>query len=388
MSVAKSLDTIAITGRGMVSSLGHDVVTACAAARAGLVRSEQLDYEIQSPEDGKIESAIGHSIPLWTEGFEGPTRLLRLAQAGLSDLQRQVVNKPWTLAPTACYLSLPNSFRAYTGIPLSIDEKDRQARIEESEEIEMEPPDIDMAESLLQSAARLSNWQGDFPLTFVTTSGNTGVAEALRRAIDDLVARRIELAIVGGIDSLLEEDLLVWLENTGRLKIPSNPAGLQPGESAAFVLLELMRSAKTRGSNVFGIVEDIHLSEDSRTLLSGEPPLGVGLTEALNGTLKNGRCEDLQPFWLITDQNGEVYRAMEWGNVVVRILAHSRALAEPVLWYPATSFGDTGAASGAVSLCMATSAFTRNYAPAEKVAITSSSEGSLRAVTFLARPNK
>ena len=79
------------------------------------------------------------------------------------------------------------------------------------------------------------------------------------------------------------------------------------------------------------------------------------------------------------------YRAMEWGNAVIRLVGNSQAFAEPVLWYPAASFGDTGAASGAVALCIAVNAFARGYAPAQTVAILSSAEDSSRAAVLLKR---
>jgi 3-oxoacyl-[acyl-carrier-protein] synthase-1 len=89
------------------------------------------------------------------------------------------------------------------------------------------------------------------------------------------------------------------------------------------------------------------------------------------------------PIWFITDQNGELYRATEWGNVVVRLVGYSQAFADPVLWYPAASFGDTGAVSGAVAICMAVNAFARGYAPAQTVAILSSAEDPSRAAVLL-----
>jgi 3-oxoacyl-[acyl-carrier-protein] synthase-1 len=70
---------------------------------------------------------------------------------------------------------------------------------------------------------------------------------------------------------------------------------------------------------------------------------------------------------------------MEWGHALVRLLERWPAVHEPVLWYPATSFGETGAASGPLAVCMAVSAVARGYAPAANAVIASSSDGSGRA---------
>lgn len=370
----------------MVTSLGHDVITSCTAARAGIVRSVELDYfPVCSPEDGSISGVIGHPVPLLTEGFEGDVRLFRLAQAGLADLLRQVPHAPWKQAKAAFYLSLPNPRRIYTGINLIPNEEERKDKQEEAKEAELEPIDENRAQHLLQNAAQMSGWQGEPELRFVATSGNTGIAEALHKAIEDLIARRIEVAIAGGVDSLLEEDTLSWLENTGRLKTPAIPAGLQPGEASAFIVLETLSGAKARQAKVLGIVQALHLGEEARTLLSGEPPIGRGLEELISGVAEIARWEVGKPVWFIADQNGETYRAMEWGNAIVRLNAKLKIFATPILWYPAISFGDTGAIGCALSICMALSAFDFGYAPDQKAMVVSSSDEILRSVVLITK---
>lgn len=388
MQSAIPADAVCITGLGMVASLGYDVATVCAAARAGIVRPAELDYfPVRSPEDGEIAGVIGHPVPELTRGFEGFARLLRIAQAGLADLQRQAPHAPWISARTAFYLSLADPRREYTGLALIQDEESRQGREEEAQEAEQESPDEDMGLPLLQTAAQLTGWPGESFLRFVTTSGHTGAAEAICEACKDLHEGRVEAAIIGGVDSLLEEDTLVWLESTSRLKTPSVPAGLQPGEAGAFLLLETAQGAKTRGGRLFGVVQDVRLGKESKSLLSGDPPTGTGLTEVLTGIMGGAGWQDIIPVWLITDQNGEPYRATEWGNTIVRLVARSRAFTEPMLWHPAASVGETGAASGAVSLCIAARAFTRGYAPARTVAVLSSADSSLRAAVLIKMPD-
>jgi 3-oxoacyl-(acyl-carrier-protein) synthase len=384
MKFAVSDDAACITGLGMVASLGYDVATICAAARAGIVRSEELDYfRFRSGEDGAVEHAVGHPIPELTRGFEGFARLLRIAQAGLADLLHQEAQAPWGLARTAFYLSLPDSGRVFTGLDLIQNEKSRQARAKKVQDAKQQLPAEAIELRLLQTAARLTGWAGEPAMHFSTTTGHTGVTEALNRAIEDLCTRQVEAAVVGGVDTLLEEDTLEWLQITGRLKTSSIPSGLQPGEAGGFLLLETVQSARARGARILGIVEDVRFGEEAKTLLSGDLPAGSGLTEILGGVMARAGWNDGQPVWLITDQNGEFYRAMEWGNVIIRLTAQSECFAQPVLWYPAGSFGDTGAASGVVSICMAIAAFDRQYAPAQTVAVVSSADGSRRSVVLL-----
>lgn len=382
-----SIDNICITGMGMVASIGYDVITCCAAARAGIVRSTGLDYfPVLAPDDWDPLGLTAHQASLVTEGFEGKIRLLRLAHAGLADLQRRAPDPPWTYARTSFYLSLPDPRRVHSGLALIEDEEDRQRLTKEAQEAEEEPLDEKMPDDLLEKAARLSCWRGEPSLRFVTTAGHTGVAEALRAAFADLYNGHVEVAIVGGLDSLLDEDTLRWLESRGRLKTPNVPGGLQPGEAGAFLVLEPWQDARRRGARIFGILKELSFGEETRSLLGAQTPLGVGLKEVFAPIAKSAGWADRHIVWIISDQNGELYRATEWGNAIVRLVAKFKAFEEPVLWYPAASFGDAGAASGAVSLCIAMNAFDRGYAPSREATIVSSADGLQRAAMLFMQP--
>ena len=382
------IDSVCITGMGMVSSLGLDAETSCAAARAGIVRAGEIDYfPVLSAVEGEPESAIGHPVPLLTYGFEGNTRLMRLLQGGLADLMNNLSHANGLLGRAEFYLSLPNSLRLSMGYDIDDDQETRQSRVAKAREAERCSPDWATATRILQDVARLLGWPSKPSLRFVTCSGTTGVIEALHQARADLAAGLVEAAVVGGADSLLEETTLNWLKDTGRMKTPQSPAGLQPGEGSAFVLLETEWSAQNRGAQRLGVIRGLHLVTDSWTLISEESPLGLGLESAISNISTLSESQSMQPVWLITDQNGEPHRAMEWGNAVVRLRARSQVFAEPILWYPAASFGDTAAASGAIALCIAMCAFERGYAPAQIVTIGASSDGPLRAAALLSQPN-
>jgi 3-oxoacyl-[acyl-carrier-protein] synthase-1 len=379
-----STAAIAITGMGMVSSLGHDVRTGNAAARAGITRSAELDdFQYRSIETGEVEGLIGHPVSILTDGFEGDARLLQLANAGLIDLQRQVSHAPWLKANTGFYLSLPDPLRTYTCLNLITDEEDRKSLEKKAKVAEEEQPEKNRAQNLLLKAAQLNEWSIKPPLRFVTTSGHTGISEALKMAVLELSTGLVDGAIVGGVDSLLEEDTLGWLHNTGRLKTSGTDVGLQPGEAAAFLLIENIQNARTRKARIFAIVYDVQIGEESKSLVTGEPPTGQGLKGVLTGIMQNEEWQDTGPIWLVSDQNGEHYRAMDWGNAIVRLLTVEEAFARAIMWYPTASFGDTCAASGAVSLCNALCAFGRGYAPANRVAVISSADGPSRAAMLV-----
>lgn len=362
---------IVVTGMGMVSSLGRDVVTACAAARAGLVFTEELDYGVRSPEDGVVSGLLACPVRDLTRGFEGPARLLRLLEGALLDLLRQAPDVAGATSHAGVYLSLPDPRRAAPG-----------------EGAPPEDPGASLADSsaraaqLVRSAARLARWPAALELREASSAGHSGVAHVMARAISDLAEGRVRVALVAGVDSLLDEETLSWLERTRRLKVPGMPVGLRPGEAAAVVALETEHAASARRARRLAAAREVRLAEDERTLLSRSAPSGAVLADLLVG-LDEGSFPGGSPAWLVTDMNGESYRAMEWGNAVIRVRARRPGFSPRALWHPASSFGDTGAASGGVALCAAASALARGYAPSPSAVITSTSDGRGRAALVL-----
>lgn len=364
-----------VRAHSMVSSLGCDVGTACASARAGLSRAREIgSVKLASTITGEAEPVIGHSVPLLTQGFEGDARLQRLLSGGLNSLKAHISDEvSRDHDSVGFYLSLPTPERLSQGQELIPDEDSR----DQTHTVGLngrEYGDTTFAHALLVQAAQHSGWSGKIDLRFVALSGHTGGAECILAAERDLDNGTIALAIVGAADSLLDEATLVWLQTTNRLKYSDLPIGLVPGEACVFVALS------TDAQNSQAEIGAIGLCAESKTLLSGETSVGEGLAEALNIALVGTKWQQDTHTWIISDQNGEVYRANEWGHALARARGAWPALEKPIVWLPAISYGDTGAASALIAVCTALQAFARNYAPSPGAVITSSSEGALRSV--------
>jgi 3-oxoacyl-[acyl-carrier-protein] synthase-1 len=341
-------------------------------------------------------------------------------KAALADLQRGH-DIARTSGRIGFYLSLPDPERLNTGQDLlrdqSVDEVEEPEPVSEDDEgspdidaddteDEGEPDELDQGtddepaiqespaaepsfqekgQTLLLRAAQLSRWPGEVSMRGLARSGNTGVAEVLQNALNDLRSGQVALAVVGGADSWLDEDTLLWLEDTGRLKTMAAPTGLQPGEAAVFLLLESLRNAKLRHRRVLAVLSDIRLRQEKDTLLSGKLSQGRIVADLLSEVAETADWGDHNVPWLVTDQNGETYRATEWGNANVCLASRFPVFSNPTLWYPAASFGDTGAASAGVGAVASICAFARGYAPAPVAAVVSSSDGPLRSVILLHR---
>lgn len=359
---------------GMVTALGFDVATCCAGARAGLSRARPYPAYPVTTASGEDVGITCHAVPIATEGFEGDLRLLRLATMALRDLD---LREPWLkdAARGACYLSIPVAQR----VPA-----DPSARpvAEQAPDDEPAPPPPDpwsRAQALWSRAAAPLGWPTVPPLRHLAESGHTGFLRALEQASRDLVAGVVDVALIGGIDSLIDVELLGWLESTGRLKTPNAPAGVQPGEAAAFVVLESEAHAGARGAAARAVLRGLAFGQETHLAGADDPPTGRALASALHGAMRSIRFKHQLPLWVLSDHTGESYRAMDWGSATVHLEAENKAQIVGPMSFAAASFGDTGAASGAVALCMATTAFERGYAPAPIAALVSCADSGDRA---------
>lgn len=377
-----------ITARSVVCSLGLDADDACAAARAGLSRGQPIDeYSVLSAGSAEPTSLVGHPVPLISRGFEGEARLVQLLAACLSRLAPQSLNTEWPSERLGMYVALPSSCRLSMGLGAEDDNATRQKRAFSARVAEAFSADPREARKLLDRAQELAGWPLTMQLAFVSTADRAGVAEALARALADLAAERIDAAFVGGVDSLLEEETIDWIKFCGRLKTPRSPIGLQPGEGSGFIVVESCERAERRKAPVLAHIAGVRLSNDPWSLASDAQPSGKGLIEAIAPFIEGASGPAIPPRWFITDLNGEADRSVEWGCLLVLLRSRSRVDVAPVAWQPATAFGDTGSASGALAIVCALAAFARGYAPFPAVFVTSASDTQRRAAVLLTSPS-
>ncbi len=376
-----------ITDCAAVTSLGQDVATSFAAARAGLSRAAAIDsLSTFTAESAEFDPLVGHSIDLITRGFQSTVRLSRLLQHALAPLQHNLIQRNQEGQRLSFYLSLPSVARS-----LPAEEKDEDRGSDAVSSTSTGNPDQaaqerEYCDIILSNAAKWANWPFGTSVGFHTTSEYTGVAEALLYATKDLTEHNVDFAIVGGVDSLLDESTIGWLRSNDRLKDAESPMGLMPGEAGALFVVERADGQNEPTGSAAALVSDLCLGRGSRTFTSGLPPQGIGLSTAILSVSKSAiECQNGK-LWAICDQNGEVVRAIEWGNALVRLIAHSDVFDNPIVWLPAVGFGDTAAASGALGVCAATQAFTRGYAPANHVVLCSSSLSRLRSAIVLSKP--
>jgi hypothetical protein len=367
--------SIDITGLGMASSLAMDVANSCAAARAGVSRPSEItcmNFGLSSifgreTVDG-VPSVVGHVSDL-APGFSGKARLAMLGSAALSDLVRRTALSAKELSDCVFYLSVSDRFieEAYAAahrdgaVPARVNHPSDYWRREA----------VSMADLLLKR----SGVEINTPNRSLCFGGHAGFAFAMKLAMSQMEEGRFGRAIVGGVDCCVEPQFLEASASLRMLKTSDSPTGFVPGECAAFVLCENStsrygkRKVIARLSSIAGAEEDSHQ-------FSEQPPVGCGLHEAIRESLSSR--DDAFPSFVISDLNGGERRAMDWGHALVRVRRNFEIGGLPV-WLPAVNFGETGAAAGAVAVCLATRAFERRYSPGPRALICLASDSGHRA---------
>jgi 3-oxoacyl-[acyl-carrier-protein] synthase-1 len=369
-----------ITGLGMVSNVGSDVITACAAQRAGLTWRAPLTGYWAFDDGDELEAAIqGAPVPGFTEGFVQTGAWMRLALACMEDLVRygQLPSHEDTAfwRETALLWVLPELAFERFGWP------------------EPETPRL-----LEQHCGRLLESLSRLPFKHVPDAffpqGAAGTAAALQRASRLMVTGAARRVVVLGVDSWLDTLSMGMLIRESRLKTGEQPVGLCPGEAAACVLVEDAEAARRRQASAQSYVLGAALRPAPAPLDEDAPGASrVKLAPAMARSLAEGVEEVLglaglpRPFRgdLLVDLNGEDWKARVWGHART-LLAGSVDASRSRQVFPATSFGDVGAASGVAAMCLATRSFVRGYASGEQALSCSISDNGDTAALLVGSP--
>jgi 3-oxoacyl-[acyl-carrier-protein] synthase-1 len=346
---------VVISGLGMVSAIGRDVVTACASLRAGLSRPAELaHYPVLEDEDGEAVPLIGHPVRGMTEGFHLPGAWVRLGHASIRDL--------------LLYGGLPRGDAAFwertllvVATPVIDEERFPDAPLLLTEERIRDDCALRIA-GLLGMPLPASN-------VAIVSNGHAGTALGVQGAAQMIDEGRFDRVIVAAVDSCTGASSLDWFAEHERLKTPELPAALFPGEAAAAFLLEAEPAAVRRGARIEARIAGAAVAREESHFFTDQVNHGLALSAAAGQVLPEGSAFSGDVF---VDLNGEPWRAYELGCARTRL--SDRMLESAHLVMPASSLGETGAASGAVAVCAAVRSFVRGYASAGEALVLSSSE--------------
>ena len=335
-------DKVVITGIGMVTPVGHDSIMAPAAIYAGISRFNEIPHFVTQ----KGASSVGSFVYGITDDRSGSDRLLSMAIPAIQEalFMAEEFYDDLSISEGALFLSMSSKERP---IYEEFDQDDIKnflelAQIEEISSVE------------------------------IVREGHSGGVIALLKSMSLLRERKTKVCIVGGADSLIEYPTLAWLEENNRLKTDERPHGFIPGESAAFLVLELESTALHRGAPILAQILNVGYSIEEANIFSDKPLYAIGLPESIITTLTNSNLSSNQINGMICDLNGEYYRMKEWSLAQSRIFDGASSV--PQLWHPAENIGDVGASSVIVFATFAVAGIHNNYFDGDKLLLWSSSD--------------
>ena len=188
------------------------------------------------------------------------------------------------------------------------------------------------------------------PQVQVFPYGNPAALFALDAARELLVQDPEAVCIVGGIDSLLGEELLERLEEGERLKSEGydNPHGMSPGEAVGLLVVEAAGARTSR--RPLAVVEGLTVGHELHPYSSEQPSMYEGLTGVCRGAMLEARANAGEIEAVLIDLDGEHHRAHEWATVEIRCLGPRQP--PRGLVHPAEGYGSIGAASAALLLAI------------------------------------
>lgn len=346
----ESRDLLAVESVGMVSSVGLNAVSCCAAVRAGISRFEEILFH-----DSEGTPIIGAPAIEAVVDRQGYRRLAPM----IAMVIQECVNT---------HYESEKYFNGKIPVLVNVDSLDR--------------PDYPNEVSDLLLAEMREILGKDFPKTItIYPEGKTGFFRSLLKVRELLKRPDVEACVIASGDSLLNARTLSWLENNDHLKTENNSDGVIPGEAAA--ALWIGRAYRHRKAMMY--IAGIGLGNEESVSHEDKPNLAVGLAEAMRKALAETGVEIHKIDFQVGGMTGERLEFMEASTALARI---QRVHKEDFdLFVPAEYLGDVGAALPACMMVTAAIGFTKGYAPGRIAVLYSSSRMQERAACIISETN-
>ena len=329
---------------GMVTAVGLDAPSSCAAMRARLDGFQETRFSI-----GGDKWLVGAPVPL-PRNWIGEKRLAHLAAGAIVEALQ----------------SVPKAAVGETALILCLAEETRQGRLAND------------GQSLLKRIGEIVEVSTHHRSRIIAHGRPSGIV-ALQQARKMLAEGEAEYVMIAGVDSYLSAATITQFVDDNRLLTADNPNGFIPGEAAAALLCGKPGSG---GLALHGI----GLSRETAYIYNpADLPLrGDGMTNAYRQALDQTRMEKNRLNFRIADLVGEQYWFKQSALAQMRVVRGHHEFQD--IWSPGESLGNIGAAVVPVMIGMAFTAAHKGYAASNPVLIEASGDdGACGAAVFAAK---
>lgn len=342
-------NSVCIVGVGAFTSIGLSAAATAAAARAGIADFNEHPYLI----DREGEPYILAMVPTLDTEIMGVDRYIRLALPAMKE----------ALAPLT---------------DLGKEVGNIQVKIGASEDRPGCPHDLQ--DRLIEEVVKFSTENYQMNTAEILKKGHAAGLMALESASKEIMQRTCEFCLIGGVDSYIEPDTLDWLEANEQIHMSSNAWGFIPGEAASFCLLCSLDTADKYNLPVRARLMSISTVIEENKIKTETVCIGQGLSRAVRNCVQQ-LPPDCKIDYTICDQNGEAYRADEFGFMLARLSEYFVDSSDYMA--PADCWGDVGAASGPLFINVLIAAAEKGYANGPRTLLWTSSEKGERTAAIL-----
>lgn len=332
---------LAVLRTGLVTSVGLDAPSSCAAFRAKLTNPAETRFI-----DAGGKWIMAHEVPL-VPPLRGLGRLARMAVMAIQEALEGMPPEQWGQLP----------------LILCVAEPARPGRLAGLEN-----------ELFMQIAQECDTTFA--PGSSIIAQGRVGVAMAFAQARALMAESGVRRVLVAATDSLLSWPTLSHYEQNGRLLTERNSDGFMPGEAAGALLL-----GDAEGQVGELLCTGIGFGLEQAHVDSGEPLRADGLSRAIKSSLADAQCQLHQMDFRIADVSGEQYYFKEAALALSRTLRVRKE--EFDIWHPAECTGEVGAAAGVAIVCAARAACEKQYAKGPNILAHMASDAGQRAALCL-----
>jgi len=336
------MQPVAILAAGMVTSVGSDAPSSCAAMRCAIDNFSDTRFI-----DNHGEWIVGSQVQL-EQPWRGSKRLVHMVVPAIRE----------------CLASVPNVKSETIPVLLCVAEKDRPGRVRDL--------DTQIFEEL-QSELGIRFHSG----SSLVALGRIGGAIALDMARKMTQQKRLPLCLIAGVDSFLVGETLKAYEAKQRLLTSRNSNGFIPGEAGAAVLVGPPESAE----DSILVCVGIGLGHEKATIDSEEPLRADGLAQAIRSAFVDSQARYEDVHYRLSSANGEQYWFKEAALALTRTMRVRKQQFH--LWHVADCIGETGAAAVPCALGVALAATRKSYAPGPGVLCQFGNDGGERIAMVL-----